>query len=64
MVVPVAIPFLEPDGFKMDQFPVVRMHGSLAPWNIHRVFLDQLPILNRANISINQLEEWYGPHLS
>ncbi|PIL27076.1 hypothetical protein GSI_10215 [Ganoderma sinense ZZ0214-1] len=64
VVVPVAIPFLEPDGYKVNQFPVVGANGSLVPWNIHRVSLDQLPVLDRANISDAQLECWYGGYLS
>ncbi|PIL27080.1 hypothetical protein GSI_10219 [Ganoderma sinense ZZ0214-1] len=64
VVVPIAIPFLEPDGYKVNQFPVVRANGSLVSWNIHRVFLDLLPVLDRANISDAPLESWYCAHLS
>ena len=64
MVVPLAIPFLEPDGLKVNSFPVVRAKGSLVPWNIHRVFLDQLLVLDRANISDSQLDTWYSIHLT
>ncbi|PIL27077.1 hypothetical protein GSI_10216 [Ganoderma sinense ZZ0214-1] len=64
VVVPVAIPFLEPDGLKVNRFPVVHANGSLVPWNVHRVFLDQLPTLERTNIGTSQLAEWYHPHLT
>ncbi|KAI1792266.1 hypothetical protein LXA43DRAFT_1082213 [Ganoderma leucocontextum] len=63
VAVPIAIPFLEPDGLKLTRFPVVRANASTFPWNIHRVFLDQFPVLDRANINITQLENWYSPHL-
>ncbi|PIL27060.1 hypothetical protein GSI_10199 [Ganoderma sinense ZZ0214-1] len=63
VVVPVAIPFLEPDGFKLNPFPVIRANTSLSPWNIHRVFLDSLPILNITKANVSQLQEWYNPHV-
>ncbi|PIL27068.1 hypothetical protein GSI_10207 [Ganoderma sinense ZZ0214-1] len=64
VVVPVAIPFLEPDGLKVSRFPVVGVNGSLVPWNVHRVFLDQLPTLDKTNFSMEELDMWYAPHLS
>nr|VWP01589.1 Mevalonyl-coenzyme A hydratase sidH (EC (Siderophore biosynthesis protein H) [Ganoderma boninense] len=63
VVVPVAIPFLEPDGLKVNPFPVIRANTSLSPWNVHRVFLDSLPVLNLSKASIPQLQEWYNPHV-
>ncbi|KAI1792267.1 hypothetical protein LXA43DRAFT_1060810 [Ganoderma leucocontextum] len=63
VVVPVAIPFLKPDGFKLNPFPVVRANASIFPWNVHRVFLDQLPVLNIENIDIARLKQWYDPHV-
>ena len=59
-----AIPFLEPDGFKVNQFPVVRSNECLVPWNIHRVFLDQLPILDIAAISEAGQDSWYMGHFA
>ncbi|KAM5543897.1 hypothetical protein V8D89_002514 [Ganoderma adspersum] len=63
VVVPVAIPFLQPDGFKANLFPVIRANGSLVPWNVHRVVLDQLPALDGAKVGLLQLDKWYCPHL-
>ncbi len=63
VVVPVAIPFLQSDGLKLNPFPVVRVNTSLSPWNVHRVFLDRLPVLNSTKANIHQLTEWYNPHV-
>ncbi|KAM5543909.1 hypothetical protein V8D89_002526 [Ganoderma adspersum] len=63
VVVPVAIPFLEPNGLKVNPFPVVRANTSLSPWNVHRVFLDRLPVLNLSKANISQVEQWYNPHV-
>ncbi|KAI1792277.1 hypothetical protein LXA43DRAFT_1082220 [Ganoderma leucocontextum] len=64
VVVPVAIPFLQPDGLKLNPFPVVRANASFFPWNVHRVFLDQLPVVNIESTNIPQLKKWYDAHLS
>ena len=63
VVVPVAIPFQEPGGFRLNPFPVVRADTSLSPWNVHRVILDSLPVLNLTKANIPQLQEWYNPHV-
>ncbi|KAI1792278.1 hypothetical protein LXA43DRAFT_1133807 [Ganoderma leucocontextum] len=63
VIVPVAIPFLEPDGLKLNPFPVVRTNASLSPWNLHRVLLDRLPVLNITKASMSQLKEWFDPHV-
>ncbi|PIL27075.1 hypothetical protein GSI_10214 [Ganoderma sinense ZZ0214-1] len=63
VVVPVAVPFLKPDGFKVNPFPVVRANASLFPWNFHRVVLDQLPVLDIERIDTARLKEWLEIHL-
>ncbi|EIW55383.1 uncharacterized protein TRAVEDRAFT_130973 [Trametes versicolor FP-101664 SS1] len=61
--VPVAIPAIENlEGMKLDPFPIVRTgEGALATWNMHRVNLDQLPMLNTEN---PMLERWFNTHAS
>ncbi len=60
--VPVAIPALgNPDGIKADPFPIVRSGDALAAWNMHRVNLDQLPMLDTRNPT---LESWFNTHVS
>lgn len=62
VVVPVAIPALgNPDGVKLDPFPVVRSGDALAAWNMHRVNLDQLPMLDTKNPA---LANWFNTHVS
>ena len=63
VIVPVAIPFPQPDGLKMNPFPVVRANGSLFPWGFHRVVLDQLPVLNVGHIDAVRLQQWLDLHL-
>ncbi|KAM5543898.1 hypothetical protein V8D89_002515 [Ganoderma adspersum] len=63
VVVPVAISFLQPDGLKVNPFPVVGANGSLFPWSFHRVVLDQLPVLNVGRIDTARLKQWYDVHL-
>lgn len=60
---PVAIPAIENlEGMKLDPFPIVRTgEGALATWNMHRVNLDQLPMLNTEN---PMLERWFNTHAS
>ncbi|KAI1783285.1 hypothetical protein LXA43DRAFT_1067771, partial [Ganoderma leucocontextum] len=57
VVVLVAIPFLQPDGLKLNPFPVVRVNASFFPWNVRRVCLDQLPVVNIESTNIPQLKK-------
>nr|VWP00358.1 Spa2 [Ganoderma boninense] len=47
----------------MNPFPVVRANGSLFSWSLHRVVLDQLPVLNTKNVDTAHLKEWFDLHL-
>ena len=64
MVVPVTIPFLHPDGYKLSPFPVVRVSQSSVAWNLHRVPLDRLPILNITPANAAIVGEWFNSHVS
>ncbi|KAI0324944.1 hypothetical protein GY45DRAFT_1288114 [Cubamyces sp. BRFM 1775] len=46
VVVPISGPFLKPDGMKLNPFPVVGTGKALHSWNIHRLSLAQLPVLD------------------
>ncbi|TBU40602.1 hypothetical protein BD309DRAFT_967143 [Dichomitus squalens] len=61
VAVPVAIPYLRPDGQRLCPFPVVRTNGSLSPWNLHRVPINRLPVLDLANV--DRLRLWYDAHV-
>ncbi|PIL27082.1 hypothetical protein GSI_10221 [Ganoderma sinense ZZ0214-1] len=63
VVVPVGIPFLQPDGYKMDPFPVVHVGQALAAWNLHRVPLERLPVLNITPSNAAAVAKWYNPHV-
>ncbi|KAJ7588498.1 hypothetical protein C8J56DRAFT_1164384 [Mycena floridula] len=61
VIVPPSGPFLA-DVMKVKPFPVVTSSSdtALVPWNIHRVNLTRLPLLNcKANI-----KEWLNSHLA
>lgn len=60
VVVPVFSPF-QTEGMKLDPFCVVNRPQGISLWNIHRVNLKRLPILNISNAS--NLEEWLNPHV-
>ena len=64
VVVPVAIPFLQPDGYKLNPFPVVRVDQSSVAWNLHRVPLDRLPVLNMTPANAGVVREWFNDHVS
>ena len=48
VVVPIAEP-LQPDGFALNRFPIPLTDKVGAPWNIHHLQLDRLPILDVSN---------------
>ena len=48
VVVPIAGPFLKPDGMKLNPFSVVGNGKVLFPWNMHRVALERLPVIDCA----------------
>ncbi|KAL1946423.1 hypothetical protein VTO73DRAFT_15550 [Trametes versicolor] len=60
VVVPVAGPFLKPDGMKLNPFPVIGSGRALHPWNIHRLALSRLPVLDS---SAPRMDEWLGTHV-
>ncbi|KAI1792264.1 hypothetical protein LXA43DRAFT_1133680 [Ganoderma leucocontextum] len=64
VIVPVAIPFLHPDGYKLNPFPIVRVDQAMVAWNLHRVPLDRLPILNIEPSNATVVGKWYNPHVS
>ncbi|TFY83360.1 hypothetical protein EWM64_g646 [Hericium alpestre] len=60
VVVPPAGPF-KPDGMKLNPFPVTRHNLVFNPWNIHRVNLAQLPVLD---VKASKLNQWLNPHVA
>ncbi|TFY81230.1 hypothetical protein EWM64_g2783 [Hericium alpestre] len=58
VIVPPAGPF-KPDGMKLNPFPVIRHNSSINPWNIHRINLHQLPVLD---VKAPALDKWLNPH--
>ncbi|KAI0816053.1 hypothetical protein BC628DRAFT_1334426 [Trametes gibbosa] len=61
VIVPVAGPFLKPDGMKLNPFPIVGVGRMLHPWNIHRLSLSRLPVLDP---KAPHVKEWFDPHVS
>ncbi|TFY83364.1 hypothetical protein EWM64_g648 [Hericium alpestre] len=59
VIVPPAGP-LKPDGMKLNLFPVTRRKGFLSSWNIHRINLSQLPVLD---VKVAKLAKWFNPHV-
>ncbi|KAJ7025759.1 hypothetical protein C8F04DRAFT_1127487 [Mycena alexandri] len=59
VIVPPSGPFKQ-GGMKVSPFPVVGMHTSLHPWNIHRLNLSSLPILN---VKTPVQKKWVNIHL-
>ncbi|TFY77148.1 hypothetical protein EWM64_g6862, partial [Hericium alpestre] len=51
---------LKPDGMKLNLFPVTRYNGILSPWNIHRINLCRLPVLD---VEAAELAKWLNPHV-
>ena len=45
---------------KLVPFPVIDVERVLSPWNIHRLNLSRLPILNT---KANQVDKWLNPHV-
>ena len=64
VVAPVAIPFLQPDGYKLRPFPIVRVNQATVSWNLHRVPLDRLPVLNISPSNAATVGKWFDPHVS
>ena len=64
VVVPVAIPFLQPDGYKLRPFPIVRANQATVSWNLHRAPLDRLPVLNISPSNAATIGKWFDPHVS
>ncbi|RPD68233.1 hypothetical protein L226DRAFT_576582 [Lentinus tigrinus ALCF2SS1-7] len=60
VVVPMAGPFLKPDGMKLNPFPVVGSGRALLPWNVHRLSLSRLPTLD---LKSPKLDTWLNPHV-
>ncbi|KAI0822886.1 hypothetical protein BC628DRAFT_1326016 [Trametes gibbosa] len=62
IVVHAAVPSLgHADGMKLNPFPVVHAQRDLSSWNMHRVNLDQLPLLD---ITAARLSHWFNTHIS
>ncbi|KAL1946437.1 hypothetical protein VTO73DRAFT_15564 [Trametes versicolor] len=58
---PFAVPSLgKEDGLKVDPFPVVRGGDALVAWNMHRINLDQLPVVDKHAAS----QGWLNTHVS
>ncbi|OJT01820.1 hypothetical protein TRAPUB_7727 [Trametes pubescens] len=60
VVVPIAGPFLKPDGMKLNPFPVVGTGKALQSWNIHRLSLSRLPVLSPTAPGISK---WLDSHV-
>ncbi|KDQ10028.1 hypothetical protein BOTBODRAFT_147955 [Botryobasidium botryosum FD-172 SS1] len=58
-VVPVSGPF-QPDGMKLNPFPVSLTPDFVNPWNVHRLNLSRLPILD---VKGKDLGVWLNAHL-
>ncbi|CAL1701832.1 unnamed protein product [Somion occarium] len=50
-----------PGGMAMNRFPVVRNGGNTVAWNMHRVNMDRLPLLD---ISQTEQLDWLNPAVS
>lgn len=50
-----------PDGMKLNPFPVVGIQRVLNPWSIHRLNLSRLPILDN---SAKNVGKWLNTHVS
>ncbi|KDQ10031.1 hypothetical protein BOTBODRAFT_190794 [Botryobasidium botryosum FD-172 SS1] len=59
VVVPVSGSF-KADGMKLNPFPVTSTENSLAPWNVHRLNLSRLPILD---VEGKDLKLWLNAHI-
>ncbi|EIW55412.1 uncharacterized protein TRAVEDRAFT_66582 [Trametes versicolor FP-101664 SS1] len=60
VVVPIAGPFLKPDGMKLNPFPVVGTDKALQSWNIHRLSLSRLPVLSP---TAPEISKWLDVHV-
>ncbi|KAJ7237440.1 hypothetical protein B0H12DRAFT_1138805 [Mycena haematopus] len=60
VIVPISGPF-KPGGMKTNPFPVVATNTNPHPWNIHRLNLAVLPLLN---IKTPSQKKWLNPHLA
>ncbi|KAJ8495750.1 hypothetical protein ONZ51_g1508 [Trametes cubensis] len=60
VVVPISGPFLKPDGMKLNPFPIVGTGKTLHSWNIHRLSLAQLPVLDPRAPNI---ASWLNAHV-
>jgi hypothetical protein len=49
-----------PDGMKLNMFPVTVTEKALSPWNIHRVNLSRLPVLD---IKVIKADTWLNTHV-
>ncbi|KAI0364270.1 hypothetical protein BV20DRAFT_956586 [Pilatotrama ljubarskyi] len=61
VVVPVAGPFLKPDGMKLNPFPVLGAGGAFHSWNIHRLLVSQLPVLD---LRAAEVKHWLNSHIA
>ncbi|KAJ7083693.1 hypothetical protein B0H15DRAFT_911711 [Mycena belliarum] len=59
VIVPPSGPFKH-DGMKLNPFPVSGMDTKLQPWNMHRLNLTSLPILN---LKTSDQKKWLNMHL-
>ncbi|KAI0942313.1 hypothetical protein AcW1_002972 [Taiwanofungus camphoratus] len=59
VVIPISDPFKE-DGMKLNPFPVVSTDKNLNLWNIHRINLSRLPVLD---VNATKLDRWLNPHV-
>ncbi|KAJ7652134.1 hypothetical protein DFH06DRAFT_1094388 [Mycena polygramma] len=59
IIVPASRPFTE-GGMKTNPFPVIGANTKLHPWNIHRLNLTRLPILN---VQTASQKKWLNQHL-
>ncbi|KZP17755.1 hypothetical protein FIBSPDRAFT_920591 [Athelia psychrophila] len=59
VVVPVSGPF-KADGMQMNRYPVIGVLNGMTPWNIHRLHLPSLPILDT---KAKGIDSWLNTHV-
>ncbi|KZP26327.1 hypothetical protein FIBSPDRAFT_782242 [Athelia psychrophila] len=59
VVVPISGPF-KADGMQMNRYPVIGVLNGMTPWNIHRLHLPSLPILD---MKANHVDKWLLVHV-
>ncbi|KAF7970431.1 hypothetical protein HWV62_24181 [Athelia sp. TMB] len=59
VVVPASGPF-KADGMQLNRYPVVGDPNRMTPWNVHRLHLNSLPIIDT---KAKNLEQWLDNHI-